>query len=182
MSESRLQERYKKEIVPSLLKEFSYSSVMQVPRLQKITLNIGVGEAVGNPKALEAVVGDLTKVAGQKPVITKAKKSIANFKLRQGMEIGAMATLRQHRMWHFLDRLISVALPRVRDFRGLPRKGFDGHGNYTLGVREQIIFPEIGFDEIDKIRGMNITMTTTAATDEEALRLLEMLGVPFRKA
>ena len=182
MSESRLQERYKKEIVPSLLKEFSYSSVMQVPRLQKITLNIGVGEAVGNPKALEAVVGDLTKVAGQKPIITKAKKSIANFKLRQGMEIGAMATLRQQRMWHFLDRLISVALPRVRDFRGLPRKGFDGHGNYTLGVREQIIFPEIGFDEIDKIRGMNITMTTTAATDEEALRLLEMLGVPFRKA
>ena len=182
MTESRLQERYKKEIVPSLLKEFSYSSVMQVPRLQKITLNIGVGEAVGNPKALEAVVGDLTKVAGQKPIITKAKKSIANFKLRQGMEIGAMATLRQHRMWHFLDRLISVALPRVRDFRGLPRKGFDGHGNYTLGVREQIIFPEIGFDEIDKIRGMNITMTTTAATDEEALRLLEMLGVPFRKA
>ena len=182
MSESRLQERYKKEIVPSLLKEFSYSSVMQVPRLQKITLNIGVGEAVGNPKALEAVVGDLTKVAGQKPVITKAKKSIANFKLRQGMEIGAMATLRQHRMWHFLDRLISVALPRVRDFRGLPRKGFDGHGNYTLGVREQIIFPEISFDEIDKIRGMNITMTTTADTDEEALRLLEMLGVPFRKA
>jgi len=182
MNPSRLQTRYKGEIAPALLKEFGYQSPMQVPRLQKITLNVGVGEAVGNPKALEAVVNDLTKMAGQKPVVTKAKKSIANFKIRQGMEIGAMATLRQQRMWHFLDRLVSVALPRVRDFRGLPRRGFDGHGNYTLGVREQIIFPEIGFDEIDRIRGMNITMTTTARTDEEALRLLEMLGVPFRKA
>jgi large subunit ribosomal protein L5 len=182
MSVSRLQERYKHEIVASLLKEFAYKSVMEVPRLEKITLNVGVGEAVGNPKALEAVIGDLTKIAGQKPVITKAKKSIANFKVRAGMQIGAMATLRQQRMWHFLDRLISVALPRVRDFRGLPRRGFDGHGNYTLGVREQIIFPEISFDDIDKIRGMNITMTTTARTDEEALRLLELLGVPFRRA
>jgi large subunit ribosomal protein L5 len=181
MSVSRLQERYKHEIVASLLKEFAYKSVMEVPRLEKITLNVGVGEAVGNPKALEAVIGDLIKIAGQKPVITKAKKSIANFKVRAGMQIGAMATLRQQRMWHFLDRLISVALPRVRDFRGLPRRGFDGHGNYTLGVREQIIFPEISFDDIDKIRGMNITMTTTARTDEEALRLLELLGVPFRK-
>ena len=182
MAASRLQERYKTEIVPAMIKEFAYTSVMQVPRLEKITLNVGVGEAVGNPKALEAVVGDIAKIAGQKPVVTRARKSIANFKIRQGMEIGAMATLRQQRMWHFLDRLISVALPRVRDFRGLPRRGFDGHGNYTLGVREQIIFPEISFDEIDKIRGMNITMTTNARTDEEALRLLEMLGVPFRKA
>jgi large subunit ribosomal protein L5 len=182
MNASRLQEKYKSEIVPALVKRFGYSSVMEVPRLEKITLNVGVGEAVANQKALEAVVKDLTKIAGQKPVITRARKSIANFKIRQGMEIGAMATLRKHRMWHFLDRLISVALPRVRDFRGLARKGFDGHGNYTLGVREQIIFPEINFDDIDKIRGMNITMTTTARTDEESLSLLEHLGVPFRKA
>jgi len=182
MAKSRLQERYKTEIIPALQKQFSYSSVMQVPRLAKITLNVGVGEAVQNQKALEAVVRDLTKIAGQKPVVTRAKKSIANFKIRQGMEIGAMATLRQQRMWNFLDKLVSVALPRVRDFRGLPRRGFDGHGNYTLGVREQIIFPEIGFDDIDKIRGMNITMTTTARTDEESLSLLEHLGVPFRKS
>jgi large subunit ribosomal protein L5 len=182
MTTSRLQERYRAEIVPALQKQFSYGSVMQVPRLAKITLNVGVGEAVQNQKALESVVRDLTKIAGQKPVITRAKKSIANFKIRQGMEIGAMATLRQQRMWNFLDKLVSVALPRVRDFRGLPRRGFDGHGNYTLGVREQIIFPEIHFDDIDKIRGMNITMTTTARTDEESLSLLEHLGVPFRKA
>ena len=182
MAKSRLQERYKTEIIPALQKQFSYSSVMQVPRLAKITLNVGVGEAVQNQKALESVVRDLTKIAGQKPVVTRAKKSIANFKIRQGMEIGAMATLRQQRMWNFLDKLVSVALPRVRDFRGLPRRGFDGHGNYTLGVREQIIFPEISFDDIDKIRGMNITMTTTARTDEESLSLLEHLGVPFRKS
>ena len=182
MAKSRLQERYKAEIIPALQKQFSYSSVMQVPRLAKITLNVGVGEAVQNQKALESVVRDLTKIAGQKPVVTRAKKSIANFKIRQGMEIGAMATLRQQRMWNFLDKLVSVALPRVRDFRGLPRRGFDGHGNYTLGVREQIIFPEISFDDIDKIRGMNITMTTTARTDEESLSLLEHLGVPFRKS
>ena len=178
---SRLQEKYKNEIVPTLLKEFAYKSVMQVPHLDKITVNVGVGEAVANPKALEAVVTEITKVTGQKPVITKAKKSIAAFKLRTGMEIGAMTTLRGGHMWNFLDRLISVALPRVRDFRGLPRRGFDGHGNYSLGVREQIIFPEISFDDIDKIRGMNITMTTSAKNDEEALRMLELVGVPFRR-
>ena len=178
---SRLQEKFKKEIVATLLKEFAYTSVMQVPHLDKITVNVGVGEAVANPKALEAVVMEITKVTGQKPVITKAKKSIAAFKLRTGMEIGAMTTLRGAHMWHFLDRLISVALPRVRDFRGLPRRGFDGHGNYSLGVREQIIFPEISFDDIDKIRGMNITMTTSAKNDEEALRMLELVGVPFRR-
>lgn len=178
---SRLQEKYKNEIVSTLLKEFAYKSVMQVPHLDKITVNVGVGEAVANPKALEAVVMEITKVTGQKPVITKARKSIAAFKLRTGMEIGAMTTLRGAHMWNFLDRLISVALPRVRDFRGLPRRGFDGHGNYSLGVREQIIFPEISFDDIDKIRGMNITMTTSAKTDEEALRMLELVGVPFRR-
>ena len=178
---SRLQEKYKNEIVPTLLKEFAYKSVMQVPHLDKITVNVGVGEAVANPKALEAVVTEITKVTGQKPVITKAKKSIAAFKLRTGMEIGAMTTLRGGHMWNFLDRLISVALPRVRDFRGLPRRGFDGPGNYSLGVREQIIFPEISFDDIDKIRGMNITMTTSAKNDEEALRMLELVGVPFRR-
>ena len=178
---SRLQEKYKNEIVSTLLKEFAYKSVMQVPHLDKITVNVGVGEAVANPKALEAVVMEITKVTGQKPVITKAKKSIAAFKLRTGMEIGVMTTLRGAHMWNFLDRLISVALPRVRDFRGLPRRGFDGHGNYSLGVREQIIFPEISFDDIDKIRGMNITMTTSAKSDEEALRMLELLGVPFRR-
>ena len=178
---SRLQEKYKNEIVSTLLKEFAYKSVMQVPHLDKITVNVGVGEAVLNPKVLEAVVTEITKVTGQKPIVTKAKKSIAAFKLRTGMEIGAMTTLRGAHMWHFLDRLISVALPRVRDFRGLPRRGFDGHGNYSLGVREQIIFPEITFDDIDKIRGMNITMTTSAKTDEEALRMLELLGVPFRR-
>lgn len=178
---SRLQEKYKNEIVSTLLQEFAYKSVMQVPHLDKITVNVGVGEAVANPKALEAVVMEITKVTGQKPVVTKARKSIAAFKLRTGMEIGAMTTLRAAHMWHFLDRLISVALPRVRDFRGLPRRGFDGHGNYSLGVREQIIFPEISFDDIDKIRGMNITMTTSAKTDEEALRMLELVGVPFRR-
>jgi len=178
---SRLQEKYKNEIVSTLLKEFAYKSVMQVPHLDKITVNVGVGEAVANPKALEAVVTEITKVTGQKPVITKAKKSIAAFKLRTGMEIGVMTTLRGAHMWNFLDRLISVALPRVRDFRGLPRRGFDGHGNYSLGVREQIIFPEISFDDIDKIRGMNITMTTSAKNDEEALRMLELVGVPFRR-
>lgn len=179
---SRLQEKYHQEVVPALKKEFGYKSVMQVPRLTKVTLNVGAGEAVSNPKALEAAVKDLTTISGQKPLITKAKKSIAAFKVRTGMQIGAMTTLRRRNMWHFLDRLISVALPRVRDFRGLSRRGFDGHGNYSLGVREQIIFPEISYDEIDKIRGLNITMNTTARTDEEGLRLLELLGVPFRKA
>ena len=175
-------EKYQKEIIPALMQDFAYASVIQVPRLTKITVNMGVGEAIENPKALEAALNDLTRIAGQKPQITKAKKSIAAFKLREGMEIGAMVTLRRSRMWHFLDRLISVALPRVRDFRGLSRRSFDGHGNYSLGVREQIVFPEISYDDIDKIRGLNITMCTSARTDEEGLRLLELLGVPFRRA
>ena len=179
---SRVQEKYRKEIVPALMQDFAYASVVQVPRLTKITVNMGVGEAIENPKALEAALNDLTRIAGQKPKITKAKKSIAAFKLREGMEIGAMVTLRRSRMWNFLDRLISVALPRVRDFRGLSRKSFDGHGNFSLGVREQIVFPEVSYDDIDKIRGMNITMCTSARTDEEGLRLLELLGVPFRRA
>lgn len=179
---SRLQQKYHQEVVSVLHKEFGYTSAMEVPRLLKITVNMGVGEAVANPKAIEAAYNDMTKVAGQKPQITKAKKSIAAYKLREGMEIGVMATLRRMRMWQFLDRMISVALPRVRDFRGLSRRGFDGHGNYSLGVREQIIFPEISYDDIDKIRGMNITMNTSARNDEEGLRLLELLGVPFRRA
>ena len=182
MPVSRLHEKYGKEVIPGLMKEFRYANVMQVPRLSKITVNIGVGEAVFNSKALEAALADLTKITGQKPQITKAKKSIANFKLREGMEIGCMTTLRRAYMWHFLDRLISVALPRVRDFRGLSRRGFDGHGNYSLGVKEQITFPEIEYDHIDKIRGLNITMTTSARNDEEGLRMLELLGVPFRRA
>lgn len=181
MEISKLQERYKTEVAPQMMKEFGYKSVMQVPALKKVSVNIGLGEAVLNPKVLEHAVSHLTKVVGQKPLVTRAKKSIAAFKLRDGMQIGVMATLRQHRMWHFLDRLINIALPRVRDFRGVPRRSFDGHGNYTLGIREQIIFPEISYDEIDKIRGMNITLQTSANTDEEALRMLEMLGVPFRK-
>lgn len=181
MAISNLQEKYKAEVVGQLMKEFGYTSVMQVPALLKVTVNIGVGEAVFNPKVLENAVSDLTKVVGQKPQITRAKKSIAAFKLREGMQIGVMATLRKQRMWHFLERLIGIALPRVRDFRGVPRRSFDGRGNYTLGVREQIIFPEIRYDEIDKVRGMNITLHTSAAKDEEALRMLEMLGMPFRR-
>jgi large subunit ribosomal protein L5 len=178
---SRLHERYKKEVVPALMKEFKYKSPMQVPGMVKITVNMGAGEAVANPKALESAVSEMMRITGQKPQVTRAKKSIAAFKIREGMQIGVMTTLRRRMMWNFLDRLISVALPQVRDFRGLPRRSFDGHGNYTLGVREQIIFPEIGFDEIDKIRGMNISLHTTASTDEEALRLLELIGMPFRK-
>jgi large subunit ribosomal protein L5 len=178
---SRLQQKYREQVVPALMKEFRYTSPMQVPTLVKITVNMGVGEAIGNAKAMEAAIGDLTRIVGQKPLVTRAKTSIANFKLREGMQIGVMTTLRKRMMWHFLDRLISVALPQVRDFRGLPRRSFDGHGNYTLGIREQIIFPEISFDEIDKIRGMNISFTTTARTDEEAFRLLELIGIPFRK-
>ncbi len=181
MAVSRLQEKYKTEVVGQLMSEFGYKSVMQAPALVKVTVNMGVGEAVLNPKVLENAVSDLTKVVGQKPQITRAKKSIAAFKLREGMQIGVMATLRHQRMWHFLDRLISIALPRVRDFRGVPRRSFDGRGNYTLGVREQIIFPEISYDDIDKVRGMNITLHTTATKDEDALRMLEMLGMPFRR-
>jgi len=176
-----LQDKLKSEVLPTLTKEFGYKNVMQAPTMKKVSLNIGLGEAVLNAKVLEFAVGDLTKIAGQKPVITRAKKSIAAFKLREGMPIGVRVTLRRQRMWHFLERLLLVSLPRVRDFRGLPRRSFDGHGNYTMGIREQIIFPEISYDEIDKVRGMNITLHTSAETDEEGLRMLELLGMPFRK-
>lgn len=181
METNLLQVKYRSEVVPALMKEFGYKSVMQAPALVKISVNIGVGEAVLNPKVMEFAVQDLTRIVGQKPLITRARKSIAVYKLRDGMQIGVMATLRQHRMWHFLERLVGIALPRVRDFRGVPRRSFDGHGNYTMGIREQIIFPEISYDEIDKIRGMNITLQTSAKSDEEALRMLELLGMPFRK-
>ena len=163
------------------MKEFKYSSVMEVPRLTKITVNIGVGEAIATPKSLEAAVNDLTQITGQKPLLTKAKKSISNFKLREGAKIGAKVTLRRERMYEFLDRLINAAIPRIRDFRGISAKAFDGRGNFNLGIREQIIFPEIDYDKIDKIRGMNITITTTAKTDEECRRLLTELGMPFAK-
>lgn len=176
-----LHEKYTSEIRPKLLKENKYGSVMQVPKLTKITVNIGVGEATQNPKSLEAAVGDLSQITGQKPVITRAKKSISNFKLRQGMPIGCAVTLRRDHMYEFLDRLINVAMPRVRDFRGISPKSFDGRGNYNLGLKEQLIFPEIDYDKIDKVRGMTITFTTTAKTDDEARQLLTELGMPFRK-
>jgi large subunit ribosomal protein L5 len=178
---SRLQEKYKSEVVPALMAEFKYKSSMQVPGLVKITVNMGVGQATQNAKILESAQAELTKITGQKPLVRHARKSIANFKLREGMAVGVMTTLRRKMMWEFLDRFISIALPQVRDFRGLPRRSFDGHGNYTMGVREQIIFPEISFDDIDQIRGMNVTLHTSAATDEEAFRLLELIGLPFRK-
>jgi len=176
----RLKEKYAKDVVPAMMKEFSYSSVMQVPRLEKITLNIGLGEAVKDVKLIEAATRDLTAVAGQKPVVTKAKKSIATFKLRAGMPIGCMVTLRGPKMFEFLDRFVSFAVPRIRDFKGMPDRSFDGRGNYTIGVKEQIIFPEIEYDKIDKIRGLNITINTTAKSDEEAKALLKHLGMPFR--
>ena len=177
----RLKVKYSEEVAPALMKKFEYKSVMQIPKLDKITINVGCGEARDNAKVLDAVVADLTKIAGQKPVITKAKKSVANFKLREGMNIGAKVTLRGARMWEFLDRLFSLALPRVRDFRGINPNGFDGRGNYAMGVKEQLIFPEIEYDKIDKIRGMDIVFTTTANTDEEARELLTLLGAPFAK-
>jgi large subunit ribosomal protein L5 len=176
----RLRGRYEKEIVPALMKRFGYKSRMQVPRLQKIVVNMGLGEAVTNPKLADAAVTELTAITGQKPVVTRAKKAIATFKLRQGMPIGAMVTLRRERMWEFLDRLVTLGLPRVRDFRGTSARAFDGAGNYTLGLREQIVFPEIDFDKVEKIKGMNITFVTTAETDEEAKELLANLGMPFR--
>jgi len=178
---ARLKEKYQQEILPRLMKENNYSTVMQAPRLTKITINIGVGEATQNPKVLEAAVGDLTQITGQKPLVTRARKSISNFKLREGNPIGCAVTLRRDRMYEFLDRLISVAMPRIRDFRGVSPKSFDGRGNYNLGLREQLIFPEIDYDKIDKIRGMTISITTTARTDEEARQLLSELGMPFRK-
>ncbi len=177
---ARLFERYKNEIRPELMKRFGYKNIMQVPRIEKIVVNMGVGEGAHNPKALEAAMQDLALITGQKPMVTRARKSIAGFKLRQGMTIGCKVTLRRARMYEFLDRLINLALPRIRDFKGVNPRSFDGHGNYTLGVREQIIFPEIDYDKIDKIRGMDITICTTAETDEEARELLRLFGMPFR--
>lgn len=178
---SRLERKYHEQVKPVLLKSFSYSSSMQVPRFVKLTLNMGIGEATTNPKLIESAISDLSRISGQRPVLRRARKSIAAFKLREGMPVGVMLTLRRARMWHFLDKLISVALPQVRDFRGLPRKSFDGSGNFTLGIREQLIFPEISYDDIDQLRGMNLTIHTTAKTDAEALVLLEQIGLPFRR-
>jgi large subunit ribosomal protein L5 len=177
----RLQALYREQVRPTLMREFGYRNIMEVPRLQKIVINIGMGEALDNPKALDFAVQDLATITGQRPVITKARKSVASFKLRAGRAIGVKVTLRGERMWAFLDRLCNVALPRQRDFRGVSPSAFDGRGNYTLGLREQLIFPEINYDKIDKIRGMEITIVTTAKTDEEARRLLELLGMPFRR-
>lgn len=177
----RLLERYRQEITPTLVKEFEYSNPMQVPHVSKIVVNIGLGEALSNAKALDAAVKDLTIITGQKPLVRKAKKSIATFKLREGNAIGVKVTLRGDRMYWFLDRLMNAALPRVRDFRGVPRDAFDGRGNYTLGLREQLIFPEIDYDQIDKLRGMEITIVTSARNDEEARRLLQLMGMPFRQ-
>ncbi|MCD8502113.1 MAG: 50S ribosomal protein L5 [Bacillaceae bacterium] len=178
---NRLQERYRNEIVPAMTEKFNYSSVMQVPKVEKIVINMGVGDAVQNSKVLDKAVEELADISGQKPLITKAKKSIAGFKLREGMPIGAKVTLRGERMYQFLDKLVTVSLPRVRDFRGVSKKAFDGRGNYTLGVKEQLIFPEIEYDKVDKVRGMDIVIVTTANTDEEARELLTQMGMPFQK-
>ena len=178
---NRMQERYNKEVVPALRKTFDLKNVMEVPRIQKVVVNIGMGEALDNPKSLESAVSDLTIITGQKPVMTKARKSIANFKLREGRLIGTKVTLRGHRMWSFLDRLMSTALPRVRDFRGVSANAFDGRGNYTLGLRDQLIFPEIEYDKIDKLRGMEVTIVTTARNDDQARALLQLLGMPFSR-
>jgi large subunit ribosomal protein L5 len=177
---ARFQTQYREKIVPELMGKFGYKTVMQVPRITKITLNMGVGEAVNDKKNIDMAVGDLTKIAGQKPVVTKARKAIANFKIRENLAIGTMVTLRGERMYEFLDRLVTVALPRVRDFRGVSGRAFDGRGNYNIGLKEQIIFPEIEYDKIDKLRGMNISITTTARTDEEAKALLAAFRFPFR--
>lgn len=173
-------EQYEKEIVPALMRKFKYKNVMQVPRMTKIVVNVGLGEAIQNIKALDAASNDIALIAGQKPVITKASKSIASFKLRKGMPIGCMVTLRRERMYEFYQKLVTIVLPRVRDFRGVSPKSFDGRGNYTMGLKEQIIFPEIEYDKVDRVRGMNITVTTTAVTDEEAFELLKLMGMPFR--
>lgn len=177
----RLKERYQREAVPALMDKFHYGSIMQVPKLAKVVVNMGVGDAIQNSKALDSATADLAQVTGQKPVINKAKKSIAAFKIREGMSIGCSVTLRGQRMYDFLDRLFNVALPRVRDFRGVSTRGFDGRGNYTLGVREQLIFPEIDYEKVEKVRGMDVTIVTTANTDEEAKGLLSLLGMPFRE-
>ena len=178
---NRLVEKYQKTVIESLMKQFNYSSVMQCPKIEKVVINMGVGDAIANPKALDEAVAELTQLAGQKPVITKAKKSIANFKLREGMPIGCKVTLRGEHMYEFLDKLFNISLPRVRDFRGVSTTAFDGRGNYTLGVKDQIIFPEINFDKVSKVRGMDIVIVTTANTDEEAKALLAGMGMPFAK-
>ena len=176
-----LREKFQKEVAPALMKTLGLKNVMQIPQIKKVVINIGLGEALDNPKALDAAVIDLTAIAGQKPVITKARKSIANFKLREGRAIGTTVTLRGEKMWAFLDRLMNIVLPRVRDFRGVSAESFDGRGNYTLGLREQIIFPEIEYDKVDKVRGMEITIVTSAPNDDQATALLQLLGMPFRK-
>ncbi len=178
---TRLSDRYKNEVVPALMKEFQYKSPMEVPRVVKVVLNSGVGEASANPKAMQFADYAMRQISGQKPMITRARKSIASFKLRQGAALGCMVTLRNRRMYEFLDRFISVALPRLRDFRGIPKKGFDGNGNYTMGLKEQIVFPEIDIDKLDRIRGMDISIITSAKSDDEARELLRLLGLPFRK-
>ena len=182
MATPRLKERYQQEIVPAMMQEFRYANVMQVPRIQKVVLNIGLGEALQNARALEGAANDLRAIAGQQPVITRAKRSIAQFRVRTGMAIGMMVTLRQERMWDFLDKLINASLPRIRDFRGIPGEAFDGRGNYSLGLREQIIFPEVDYDRVDRIRGLQVSIVTSAKTDEEGKKLLELLGMPFAKA
>jgi large subunit ribosomal protein L5 len=181
MATPRLLERYRNEVVPTMTKEFEYPNVMRVPRIEKVVLNIGLGEALQNAKALDAASGDMAIIAGQKPVITKAKRSIAAFKLREGNSIGVTVTLRSERMWSFLDRLMNIALPRQRDFRGVSPDAFDGRGNYSLGLREQLAWPEISYDKVDKVRGMAITIVTTARTDEEGRRLLQLVGMPFQQ-
>lgn len=178
---ARLKEKFLNEVTPALLQKFNYKSVMQVPKIEKVVINMGVGDAVGNAKLLDAAVEEMQIIAGQKPVVTKAKKSIAGFKLREGMAIGAKVTLRGERMYYFLDKLFNIALPRVRDFRGVSTKAFDGRGNYTLGLKEQLIFPEIDYDKVDKVRGMDIVIVTTAKTDEESRELLAQMGMPFAK-
>ncbi len=181
MAVPRLLERYRKEVVPAMEKEFGYGNIMRVPRIEKVVLNIGMGEALQNAKTLDAAAGDMQIIAGQKPVFTKAKKSVAAFKLREGNTIGVTVTLRSERMWSFLDRLMNIALPRQRDFHGISADSFDGHGNYSLGLREQLLWPEIQYDKVDKIRGMAVTVVTTAKTDEEGRQLLQLLGMPFQK-
>jgi large subunit ribosomal protein L5 len=178
---SRLKDKYKSEVAPALQKEFNYKNPMQVPTLNKVVVNIGLGEVIQNPKAMENAVADLTTITGQRPVITRAKRSVAAFKLREGMQIGCMVTLRGERMYIFLDKLLNVALPRLRDFQGVPTDAFDGRGNYTLGLREQLVFPEIDYDKVDKVRGMEISVVTTAHSDQEGRRLLALLGMPFKK-
>lgn len=178
---ARLKEHYTSEVAPALMKKFNYSSVMQIPKLDKIVINVGCGEARDNPKVLDAIISDIMQITGQKPVVCKAKKSVANFKLREGMAIGVKVTLRGERMYEFLDRFFNLALPRVRDFRGINPNSFDGRGNYSVGIKEQLIFPEIDYDKIDKVRGMDICMVTTANTDEEARELLTLMGAPFAK-